>query len=558
MKARWVLEGAGAALLVLLPDFCPLLLPLNISLYHHRLPVTHMVAGLLLDLAGTALLGTVLIVLLSRLPALARRMIGASLAALVCWRAAGILSRVFDLWNSNLGMARNVNPRGFEWAISHLWSISARFSAYALVLLFAVLAWFVPPISTRVVKAVRFGLASISFSLLWIVPSLAAIAMAQPPGVGLARASAHPRLRQGRIVWILFDELSYDLLFDHHPAGLQTPNFERLYVTSISLGNLKPAGYYTDRVIPSLLAGYRINRIASTSQGKLEYFDEQDRRWKTYDPQHTLFARAQTEGWNPGVAGWYIPYCRTFGQVLSRCFWLPGVQADLPLEQNGASEEESAFADALILPEAPMERLVSDSSGRARLLKQNIRDYLQIMKNASELIDSEDVRLVFLHMPVPHPPGFFDRGTHRLSASGNYLDNLVLADDTLGVLRREIARTPDGGETTLIVSSDHSWRVPLWRASSNWTAEEERVSHGRYDPRPVFLVHFPGQKNGADIVGPASELIEHTIVARMLTGAIRSPDDVRRQLLNSVQTAGLARRPDVGKASHWDGDEHLR
>src|SRR6185312_15561979 len=191
---------------------------------------------------------------------------------------------------------------------------------------------------------------SISFSFLWIVPSLAAIALAQPPGVGLARVSTHPRRRPGRIVWIVFDELSYDLLFDHHPAWLQTPNFEHLYATSISLGNLRPAGYYTDRIIPSLLAGYRIDQIASTSRGKLEYLDERDRRWKTYDPQHTLFALGESEGWNPGVAGWYIPYCRTFGQVLNKCFWLAGVQADLPLEQNGASEEKSALADALILP----------------------------------------------------------------------------------------------------------------------------------------------------------------------------------------------------------------
>lgn len=539
MKPRWLLEAGGAALLLLLPDFCPLVLPRNIAFYHHRLPVTNIVGGVLLDLLGAAIAGAVLIVLLSRLPAVPRRVMGACLAALVCWRAAGVFSIVFGLWNTNLGLARAAQSSGIYWAVAHFWNRFGRFSAYGLILLFVALAWFKAGVSARIVRATRFSLAAFSFCAIWIVPKLVGIALAQPVHVAPVQASIQPQSAPGRrIIWLLFDELSYNLLFDHHPPGLPTPNFQHLYSTSISFGNLDPVGYYTDRVIPSLLLGSRFDQIASTSAGKLLYLDESNHRWEAYDPQHTLFALARSDGWNPGVAGWYIPYCRTFGSVLSACSWVPGIQEDLPLERDGASESKSALANALVLPEAPLARLVlGKRGGRTAMLDQNIRDYLQVMKNADGLIRDGNIRLIFVHLPVPHPPGFYNRRTHQLSASGDYLDNLVLADDTLGVLRQEINRTPWAGQTTLIVSSDHSWRVPLWRAGNDWTAEEERISQGRFDPRPVFIIHFPGQDSGREIQGSFSELIEHKVVAGMLTNEVTAPSNLQSRLWLPVRAS---------------------
>ncbi len=533
MKGRWLLEAVGAALLLLLPDFCPLILPRKIAFYHHRLPVTNIVGGVLLDLLGAAILGTILIVLFSRMSAGWRRGVGACLAALVCWRAAGVFSIVFGLWNSNLGLARAAQSSDAYWGIMHFWSRFGRFSAYVLVLLFAGLAWVMPTVLARIVRAVRFGLAAFSFCALWIVPQLMALALARPvkPAPVQASVKLHPAHRR-RIIWVLFDELSFNLLFDHHPPALPTPNLQNLYDTSVSFGNLDPVGYYTDRVIPSLLAGFRIDQIASTSRGELLFFNMQDHRWDAYDSRHTLFALASANGWNPGVAGWYIPYCRTFGAVLSSCSWVPGIQEDLPIERDGASESKSAMANALVLPEAPLTRLVSGKRrGRTAMLDHNIRDYLQVMKNAGGLIQDGNIRFIFLHLPVPHPPGFYNRKTHRLTAGGDYLDNLVLADDTLGVLRQEIDRTPWASQTTLIVSSDHSWRVPLWRTGNDWTAEEERISQGRFDPRPVFIIHFPGQDSGEEISESLPELVEYQIIAGMLTDEIKVPGDLQSRLL---------------------------
>jgi len=113
-----------------------------------------------------------------------------------------------------------------------------------------------------------------------------------------------------------------------------------------------------------------------------------------------------------------------------------------------------------------------------------------------------------------------------LRPGGTYLDNLVLSDDTLGTLLKEIDGSPSASRTTVIVSSDHSWRIPIWRTARDWSAEEEHVSGGRFDNRPVLMIHFPGQNSGDDLNSVQSELLEHDIIAGMLLGKMNNSGDL--------------------------------
>jgi hypothetical protein len=133
-------------------------------------------------------------------------------------------------------------------------------------------------------------------------------------------------------------------LFDHRP------NFEKLQSKSFSFGNLEPIGLYTERFIPSLLSGRPIDQIRSGEEGTLSYWDQVHHQWVAFDPKESLFGLAKSSGWNPGVAGWYNPYCRIFQSVLASCKWRPGVFVELPIEMLGASPKESAVANALIVP----------------------------------------------------------------------------------------------------------------------------------------------------------------------------------------------------------------
>jgi hypothetical protein len=251
------------------------------------------------------------------------------------------------------------------------------------------------------------------------------------------------------------------------------------------------------------------------------YYDDSQHHWLAYDAKATLFGLAQQNGWSTGVDGWYNPYCRTLAPVLDVCYWEPA--ESLLMEKYGASEEKSVLANAAVLPHAILGLLTNSPAAPER---DQLEDYRKIMGRTHGLIENNQVRFVFLHLPVPHPPGIYDRQRHLLRRGGTYLDNMVLADDILGELLQEIDGTPSASQTTVIVSSDHSWRIPIWRHDKYWSAEEERASGGRFDERPMLLIHFPGQKSGNDVNAALPEMLEHDMIAEMLRGRINNPEDL--------------------------------
>jgi len=505
MKMRNVLEGLGAALLLLLPFIWPLVSPLNLTLYFHRLPVTNLVGGILVDLLGVAILATGFLVGLQYLPATIQRIINALFA---CFMLCCIVDFAIRM-QSNL-------------LIRAYWSGVRRQSWIAIILLSFLLACFLPRITQPAVRAVRLVIAAFAFSALWIIPQLLHLALFRQSVQ--SAASNHPSAftssgSDRRIVWILFDELSYDQTFDHPASDVKLPNFDRLRSESVSFSNLKPAGFYTDRIIPSLFLGRRIDQIRSTVDGDLWYNNEHPPRWLAFDPNSTLFGLAQQNGWSTGVDGWFNPYCRILAPVLSVCSWESGT---LLTETYGASEEKSALTNAVVVP---ITFFAIRALHRQALGDVHLQNFRNVMARTQALIENDQVRFVFLHLNVPHPPGIYNRRRQMLRPGGTYLDNLVLADDTLGALLQEVYATPSASQTTVIVSSDHSWRIPMYRHAEFWSDEEEHASGGRFDDRPVLLIHFPGQMSGNDINAALPELLEHDIIADMLRGQISNSEN---------------------------------
>jgi hypothetical protein len=509
MKMRTALEGIGAALL-LFPYYLPFLAPSNLPVYYHGLPVTNLIGGLLVDLLGVAILATGFLVAVQHLPPTIRRVVEALFAGLMLWRIVDIAIRLLN------------NP---DYPI-FWWGYVRKQSYIVILLLSGILAYFLPRITQPAVRAVRLVIAAFAFSALWIVPQLLHLALVRQPVQSTAPNHLSAFTSSGsnqRIIWILFDELSYDQTFDHPAPGMKLPNFDRLHTGSVSFSNLKPAGFYTERIIPSLFLGHRIDQIRSTVDGDLWYKDESQHRWLAYDPNATLFGLAQRGGWNTGVDGWFIPYCHILASVLNVCSWEHINFQILPMEAYGASEEKSILANAATLPNMFLAKLTNRETAPENA---HIQEYRNVVARAHALIENNQVNFVFLHIPTPHPLGIYDRRHHMLRPGGTYLDNLVLADDTLGALLKEIDATPSASRTTVIVSSDHSWRIPLWRPAEGWSAEEERASRGRFDDRPVLLIHFPGQNSGNDVNSAQPELLEHDIIAGMLLGKLNNSDDL--------------------------------
>lgn len=513
MRIRIVLEAMGAALL-LLPWYIQLLTSSNLPIYHHGLPVTNLVNGFLIDLVGVAILVIGFLVTIEYLPKTVQRILLALFVGVMLLR---IVDLAFQVAIATLGL--KVIQYQYSWQ-----STRKEFLVFAVFALSAV-AFLLPHIGQAIIRVLRIFVSAFAFSALWIVPQLIHLALIRAPRE--ASASLHPLTSVSgslnhRIVWILFDELSYDQTFGHKAAGISLPNFNLLRNESVSFSNLSPAGFYTDRIVPSLLLGRPINQIRSTLDSNLSYMDESLGRWMVYDPDATLFAVAQKSGWTTGVDGWYNPYCHVFSSVLDSCSWEPDHVDNLQMEVDGASEDKSALANTTAVWSMLFGKRGDKS---ARVANAHMLGYSRVMARSHGLIADDKISFVFLHLPIPHPPGIYDRQSHAMRPGGTYLDNLVLSDEALADLMRDIDATSSANRTTVIVSSDHSWRIQMWKYT-NWTEEEERASGGRFDERPVLLIHFPGQTAGRNVNSALPELLEHDIIAGMLQGKINSPEDL--------------------------------
>ena len=509
MRMRNGLEGVGAALL-LFPYFLSFFHPENHELYHHGLSVTHLIGGLLVDLLGCSILVTSLLVAVQHLRPSLRRVSEGIFAGLMLWCIADFTFQILMCLHYPFASPSRV------WAQT----------AIAIPLLAGVLARFFPSYTTPAVRAVRLAVAAFAFSALWIVPQLIHLALARQPSVWAASIAPADYSGSGskpRIIWILLDELSYDQAFEHVASGIQLSNLNGLRSRSVSFSKLKPEGYTTDRIIPSLFIGRHIDRFRSTIYGDLSYWDESQHRWSAYDANATLFGLAKRSGWKSGIDGWYNPYCETLASVLSARYRNPGI-VFVPMEEYGASEDKSVLANAAILPDEFVAALAHSKKITA---DEHMQAYLDIMAHTQALIEDSQLSFVFLHLPVPHPPGIYDRQRHMLRPGGDYLDNLVLADDTLGVLMRQIDTSPSASETTVIVTSDHSWRTAMWKHAEDWSDDEERASGGKFDDRPVFLVHFANQRDGEDVHAALPEMLEHDVIAEMLLGQGQYPRQSR-------------------------------
>jgi hypothetical protein len=523
-KIQAVLASLGLAFLLTLPAWFALVPSSHLTLYHLVLPATKPVEALLLDILCIFLLMSSLLYFADRLPAKLQLAVWACVSVVGLWILISFLAG--NVLRENSSLFGNL-PAWYVDAIG-FWQRSRKLILAAVLAAVVALVFLAPRYARAFAKLSRFGMAGFGLASLRLIPYL--ISLAHAGGIQdhtfFSRVSyANQPSPQRRIIWILLDELSYDQSFEHPAAGINLPNLNHLRATSVSFGNLRPAGYYTDRVIPSLFLGRPIDDIRSTQEGQLEYSNGDEHGWIPFDSESTLFGLAHRNGWTTGIAGLYNPYCRILASELDTCYW--EAMEKLPTQASMNSQGDSLLADAAALPMYYLTRL---RSAGAQIRGQSLESFDHLAPHARTLIDNEQVRFVFLHFVVPHPPGIYDRGSHGLRIGGDYLDNLVLADDLLGSLLKEIDATRSAKDTTIIVSSDHSWRVFMWKTSFFWSEEEERASGGRFDDRPVFLIHFPEQQTEDDVNTSEPELVEHDLIAQMIEGRMNQASDVDRFL----------------------------
>lgn len=504
-----LLQGAGFAALFIIGPAADFLTASLGDAYHRIHPLTTIYRAILIAILLVWLVAWLGFAVCERLPARWKRLAWVVPFAFLPWLICRDLSSAF-MW-----------PK-----VVHAGSLAIPWAFPAAMAIFLVL-FLRPKILDICIRCTQSAYVIAAFSLLLLLPKVVPYTFKSEvqEHSSFERAIAPSASPQSpRIVWVLLDELSYDQIFEHRQPDVALPNLDALSKTSMIFSAIQPVGTMTQELLPSLFLGKPVLSLRTPYTGLPSYQSSDGGPWLRFNQNDTIFGDAHSLGWPSGLVGWYNPYCRLLPDVLSRCFWQYSETDRTTLSRFLLSTNTTAQNLAAIFPSPVVYRLFHIPLPN-RTLPQ-LRDYEASMTQSLELLRDERIRFAFLHLPVPHPLGIYDRVHQRMREGGSYLDNLALADRSLGILWNCIQSTSDAKNTTLIVSSDHSWRTYLWKPLQIWSPEDERASGGRFDPRPVLIVHLPGSTTAQTISRPTSEFFVHTMLEAMLRNQVHSDGDI--------------------------------
>ncbi|HST53114.1 MAG TPA: sulfatase-like hydrolase/transferase [Pyrinomonadaceae bacterium] len=332
-----------------------------------------------------------------------------------------------------------------------------------------------------------------------------------------------------RVLWVIFDEMDERMAFAERPASLSLPEFDRLRSESLFATNAFPPAGHTSQSLPALLTGQLISAVKPVGPDELMLTIPARQATVGWSRQPDIFSDARAAGFNTALAGWYHPYCRVIGDRLTSCRWEPASQLALPdrlsVWKNIVRQQIGLFASIPFAGDlhSRLSRTEVEDYGAAHLA-----DYRALLPEAESVAANREFGLTFVHLPVPHPPYIYERAKGELkdAAGGSYLDNLALADRTLGELRRAMEQAGSWETTTVVVSSDHWMRSDYWRVRPFWTALDSETFDERVEHRVPFIVKLAGQKSGTTYDAPFNTVLTRDLIMEVLGGRIRDPGEL--------------------------------
>jgi hypothetical protein len=342
----------------------------------------------------------------------------------------------------------------------------------------------------------------------------------------------HPA-RARRALWLVFDELDQAVMFSYRPADLALPEFDRLRAESVYAEQALPPADVTELSLPALLTGRMLDKAAAANPRELTIRFQDAARDEKFSEQETVFRKAAKAGLNTGLVGWYHPYCRLIGDQIDSCSWVEGDP-----ENRGGILAKMRSQQRLLLNLIPgiipirnaLESKLGIKTSVPRLFQQEREIMLQtqqeVLAQTKLAVVDPRLDLVFVHFPVAHPPGIYNRfkKEYSIGDDARYLDNLALADRALGELRGELERSGLADKTDILVSSDHWFRSSVWRG--RYSGEDAVLYDHPEGGLVPFLLKLAGRKTSATIPGKISTVHSADLLLARLAGKLNTPSDV--------------------------------
>ena len=292
-----------------------------------------------------------------------------------------------------------------------------------------------------------------------------------------------------RVLWIILDELGYRELYEGRVPGLHLPAFDRFRGEYTVFSNVQPAGLETQIVLPALMTGRAVDYIKSSPEGGLRIHDS--RGWRPFDQHDTVFGDADALGYRSSVVGWFNPYCRILPSVLDSCFWTNRSATEGFLSDRGVGPNV-LHAITIFASRLPrflgLSRKTSSIEDRNEV-EEHIQEFIELDRAGDVALSDSRNSFLFLHLPIPHPEGIWDRRTGQFAINrSNYVDNLALADNYLAHVRNLLEASGQWDSTTVVIMGDHPWRTQMWKDSPSWNHDDQVASDGgKFDPRPAYF-----------------------------------------------------------------------
>ncbi len=493
-------QAWGFACILLLPGYIDLTSSLGDERMHVPWPLTRLVLAQLADLAIVGVVFAGIVAILRSFKAWPR----------IRWFVFAIVPLYLLV----------TNLRIFPFRVSYAW---VAIVAIGWTILLALLVLRAHGIASRLYA---FGSAVLSGSVVFafvMTAQLVSAAFWHPGTQAFSGDIPSQPAPQPRLVWIIFDELAYKPVFEVRDASLELPNFDRLRRQSTLYSNVIPIGYHTRLVVPSLLLGRIVTSSTITAKNKFLIRTNDDPRWEPFDASASVFGMARQRGVSSTIVGWYLPYCTIFAGTATACYW-----TNDDTEDGAPPSINASFADDIWFPlRVAGEQLVAPRVAVNDVAHWESLSHVATVEDISQHAFGELAKsqadVIYLHLPIPHPPAFWDRRSHQFGVGGSYLDSLDYSDRFLGQALDILEAEPRWAQTTLVIQGDHSWRTGIWRTAPGWSEEDERISHnGEWDPRPLLLIHAAGQTNGATVASATSLMFVHDFVVSQIQGLGRS------------------------------------
>jgi hypothetical protein len=494
-------QAWGFAAIVLLPNYADLTSEAGDTRMRVAVPLTRIVLAHLTDMLIVGVAFALILAGLRRMKSWRR----------IRWSLMGVLPVLLFI--------RNLNVFPFH--------ISLLVIAGLTLVWYAVLLYLIQGHPGMALKLCRFGgnvLAGFAVFALVMTFQLVRAAVWRPGPQAFSHPIPAPPANRPRLVWILFDELSYKYVFASRDPSLHMPNFDRLRRESTLYTDVNPVAYKTAQAVPSLMLGHIVTDVEYTSGGHYMVRTTDAPGWQVFDAHATLFGLAGQSGVTTSIVGWYIPYCPLFARVVTQCYWSNDDAQDRGPTMLQASYAENVWFPLRILLEDftwPGRAWADDAHWSSEGHIDSVKD---ISQHALESLSTSQADVIYLHIPSPHPGAFWDRRTAQFAYGGSYLDSLDYSDRLLGQMLDILKKQPRWSSTMLIVHGDHSWRTQMWRPQPGWSAEDERISHGgEWDPRPLVMIHAPGEQDPRTVDAPTSLMLVHQAVAAEIQTIAQSP-----------------------------------